>query len=150
MSKAFTREENAPEDVLPSLPRPARGEVRCVTAEGFKALQAELASLDPSSRRAQMLAATLPLLTVHAPPCEGRVVFGCWVKLRDGDGHEGIWRIVGPDEADVRGRRLSASSPLARALFGRAPGDVVALELPRGPAEYEILAVASEDPGEKR
>ena len=147
MSKAFTREDDVvePPPEAPA-PRLAPGESRYVTPEGFRALQRELDLLDPSSRRAKVLAATLPLLTVHAPRCEGRAVFGCWVVLRDESGAETSWRIVGPDEADAGKRRLSVASPLARELLGKEAGDSVSVELPRGPAEFEILAVGAEDP----
>jgi transcription elongation factor GreB len=71
------------------------------------------------------------------------------VKLRDEGGRESSWRIVGPDEADAKARRLSVSSPLARALLGKEAGETVAVELPRGPAEYEILDVGETAPKEK-
>ena len=147
VSKAFTREDDAAGPELDSAPpRLAPGEVRYVTPEGFRALQRELDLVDPSSRRANALAATLPLLTVHAPRCEGRAVFGCWVVLRDESGAETSWRIVGPDEADAKERRLSIASPLARELLGKEAGDFVSVELPRGTAEFEVLAVAPDDP----
>ena len=142
MSKAFTKEDDSPEPAAAAPPpRLDPGEIRYVTPEGMRELRRELSSLDPASRRAQMLSATLPLLTVHAPRCAGRAVFGCWVKLRDDSGKEAIFRIVGPDEADARLRRLSVASPLARALLGKKPGDSVLIELPRGSAEYEIVSV---------
>jgi transcription elongation factor GreB len=145
MSKAFTREDDAPEpSASPAAPHLEPGEVRYVTPEGQRALQRELASLDPASRRAQTLAATLPLLTVHAPKCEGRAVFGCYVVLRDETGKETEWRLVGPDEADAKHRRLSVASPLARELLGKEPGDSVSLELPRGTMELAVVAVSSE------
>ena len=147
MSKAFTREDDlveAPAET-PALPV-QQGETRYVTPEGFRALQRELDLLDPGSRRAKILAATLPLLTVHAPRCEGRAVFGCWVVLRDESGGETSWRIVGPDEADAREHRLSVASPLARELLGKQAGDSVSIELPRGAAEFEIVAIGASDP----
>ena len=147
MSKAFTREDDlveAPADA--PMPRVSPGETRYVTPEGFRALQRELDLLDPSSRRAKIVTATLPLLTVHAPRCEGRVVFGCWVVLRDESGGEASWRIVGPDEADAKERRLSVASPLARELLGKQAGDSVSIELPRGVAEFEVVAVRPSDP----
>src|SRR5712675_1158417 len=77
MSKAFTREDDLVEPPADApMPRVPPGETRYVTPEGFRALRRELDLLDPSSRRAKVLSATLPLLTVHAPRCEGRVVFG--------------------------------------------------------------------------
>jgi transcription elongation factor GreB len=147
VSKAFTREDDIvePEPAAPA-PRVAPGEVRYVTPEGFRALQRELELQDPASRRAKALAATLPLLTVHAPRCEGRAVFGCWVVLREESGAEVKWRIVGPDEADARERRLSTASPLARELLGKQAGDMVSVELPRGTAEFEVVAVSATDP----
>jgi len=147
MSKAFTREDDLVEPPADApMPRVPPGETRYVTPEGFRALRRELDLLDPSSRRAKVLSATLPLLTVHAPRCAGRVVFGCWVVLRDESGAEVSWRIVGPDEADARERRLSVASPLARELIGKQAGDSVSIELPRGAAEFEIVAVGTDDP----
>lgn len=147
MSKAFTREDDLP-DPGPAtpLPRAGSGDVRYVTPDGIAALRAELATLDPASRRAQVLSATIPLLTVRAPQCDGTVGFGCWVTLRDDRGVESIWRIVGPDEADVGRRRLSVDSPIARALLGRRAGDSATADLPRGQAELEIVAVGAEPP----
>jgi len=147
VSKAFTREDDAagPQIEAPA-PHLAPGEVRYVTPEGFRTLQRELELLDPASRRAKALAATLPLLTVHAPRCEGRAVFGCWVVLRDESGEETSWRIVGPDEADAKERRLSVASPRARELLGKEAGDFVSIELPRGTAEFEVVAVRATDP----
>lgn len=146
MSKAFTREDDAveaaPEAPVPTL---APGEARYVTPEGFRALQRELELQDPSSRRAKVLSATLPLLTMHAPRCEGSAVFGCWVVLRDESGAKTSWRIVGPDEADAKERRLSVASPLARELLGKQAGDSVSIELPRGTAEFEIVAVSADE-----
>jgi transcription elongation factor GreA len=48
------------------------------------------------------------------------------------------WTIVGPTEADVASGRLSVESPVASALLGRAPGDVVEVETPRGTRKYRI------------
>ena len=146
MSKAFTREDDLAGGIVPT-PRRASGDIRYVTPEGMRSLTEELASLDPSSRRAQVLAATLPLLVVQAPRCDGTVGFGCWVVVRDEAGTESLWRIVGPDEADARSRRLSVASPIARALLGKRAGDTAIVELPRGHSELEIVGVSAERPG---
>lgn len=42
------------------------------------------------------------------------------------------WTIVGPTEADRHLGKLSALSPVARALIGHAPGDSVDVQTPRG------------------
>jgi transcription elongation factor GreB len=143
VSKAFTREDDLPDAIVPTPPR-ASGDIRYVTPEGMKSLTEELGSLDPSSRRAQVLTATLPLLVVQAPRCDGVVGFGCWVTVRDLDGTESVWRIVGPDEADARSGRLSVASPIARAILGKRAGDTATVELPRGQSELEIVAVSAE------
>jgi transcription elongation factor GreA len=48
------------------------------------------------------------------------------------------WTIVGPTEADIKSGRLSAESPVAQALLGRAPGQRVEVETPRGTRAYVV------------
>jgi transcription elongation factor GreA len=55
---------------------------------------------------------------------------------------EQTFRIVGEDEADVKGGRLSVTSPLARALIGKGKGDSVEVSTPRGAKSYEVVTVA--------
>ena len=50
-------------------------------------------------------------------------------------------RIVGLDEADLKLNTVSVTSPIARALIGKYAGDVVEVQAPSGPREYEILEV---------
>src|ERR671933_366484 len=69
VSKAFTREDDDLAGSPPATPRRPDG-VRPVTPEGMRELSDELASLDPSSRRAQVLAATLPALSIQEPHCD--------------------------------------------------------------------------------
>ena len=55
----------------------------------------------------------------------GRCVFGSTVVLEDvKDGDVVTYQIVGDDEADIRHRKISISSPIARALIGKSAGDV--------------------------
>ena len=53
-----------------------------------------------------------------------------------GKTHE--WTIVGPTEADLAQGKLSAESPVAMALVGAKPGDVVAVTTPRGERKYRV------------
>lgn len=70
------------------------------------------------------------------------VKFGATVTLLDEDsGEEAVYKIVGEDEADVRGGKVSITSPVARALIGKEEGDVVEVAAPGGPKSYEILKV---------
>src|SRR5260221_5416405 len=49
------------------------------------------------------------------------ITFGATVTLVDEDTDEKkVWRIVGEPEADAQKRRISITSPLAKALIGRA------------------------------
>ena len=72
----------------------------------------------------------------------GRVVFGATVDLEDlKDGTKLTYQIVGDDEADIAVKKISISSPIARALIGKEEGDVVAVQAPGGNREVEILVV---------
>ncbi|MCH2098281.1 MAG: transcription elongation factor GreA [Pseudomonadales bacterium] len=69
----------------------------------------------------------------------GKVIFGVTVQLINVDtDEEQTWRIVGDDEADLKERKISVSSPIARALIGKSEGDVVVVQAPGGNVEYEI------------
>ena len=73
---------------------------------------------------------------------EGRCVFGATVDLSDLESnHEVTYQIVGEDEADIKGGKISVNSPIARALIGKQEGDVAEVDAPGGVREYEILAV---------
>ena len=51
------------------------------------------------------------------------------------------YQIVGDTEADVKEGKISISSPIARALIGKAKGDAVEVSAPGGARSYEILDV---------
>ena len=69
----------------------------------------------------------------------GKVIFGVTVQLINVEtDEEQTWRIVGDDEADLKEKKISVSSPIARALIGKAEGDVVVVQAPGGNVEYEI------------
>jgi transcription elongation factor GreA len=77
---------------------------------------------------------------VIEPPGEGdRITFGSTVLLRDGDGKEVRYQIVGSDETDPARGRISVMAPLARTLIGKKVGETVVAELPGGKKAYEIL-----------
>jgi transcription elongation factor GreA len=75
-------------------------------------------------------------------PNTGKVVFGASVELEDqADGARVTYQVVGEDEADIRAGRISVTSPIARALVGKAEGEVVDVAAPGGTRSYEIVAV---------
>ncbi len=70
------------------------------------------------------------------------VKFGATVTLIDEDTEEKkVYQIVGDLEADVREGKISISSPIARALIGKAKGDSVDVAAPGGARAYEIARV---------
>ena len=72
----------------------------------------------------------------------GRVVFGAFVELEDGDAGDRVtYQIVGDDEADIKHGKISVSSPIARALIGKHEGDTAEVNAPAGVRVYEILGV---------
>lgn len=72
-----------------------------------------------------------------------RVVFGATVDLEDPDTGEATrYTIVGDDEADLKKRRISISSPVARALIGHEEGEEVQVKAPGGIRVYEIVGVS--------
>lgn len=73
----------------------------------------------------------------------GRCVFGSTVVLEDvNDGDVVTYQIVGDDEADIRHRKISISSPIARALIGKSVGDIAEVRAPGGLREYEVVEVS--------
>ena len=70
------------------------------------------------------------------------VMFGAHVRLVDEETEkEATYQIVGVYEADIKGGRLSVSSPLAKALIGKTVGDTISVPAPGGDRSYEILGV---------
>lgn len=71
------------------------------------------------------------------------VTFGATVILGSQNNHSQVkYQIVGDLEADLKQGRVSISSPMARALIGRAAGDVIEVTAPGGARSYEILNVS--------
>jgi transcription elongation factor GreA len=71
-----------------------------------------------------------------------QVKFGATVSVVDEDTEEKArYQIVGEHEADVKRGRVSITSPIARAIIGKEPGDVVEVNTPGGVKAYEITKV---------
>ena len=84
----------------------------------------------------------LQVIDVTAVNAKGKVVFGSTVELLDENtGKEISYRIVGEDEADIKTGLISYTSPIARALIGKAEGDVASFQAPGGEKNFEILMV---------
>ena len=70
------------------------------------------------------------------------IKFGATVTLVDEDTEKKqVWQIVGEVEADAKKGRISITSPLARALIGKAKGANVEVVTPGGAKAYEVKKV---------
>jgi transcription elongation factor GreA len=72
----------------------------------------------------------------------GKVIFGTTVTMLNLDTDKSVtYQIVGDDEANVTAGKISVSSPIARAMMGKAEGDEIVVKAPAGDVEYEIEKV---------
>ncbi len=96
--------------------------------------EARIAELEDKLARAEVIDPTT---------LDGDIVrFGAYVTLEDIDSEKELrYRIVGPDEADFSKGTISVTSPVARALIGRAVGDEVRVKVPSGVRTFEIVDV---------
>jgi len=72
---------------------------------------------------------------------EGKVFFGAWVTLINEDDNEVTYRIVGPDEWDVKKGEISINSPMARALIGKIVDDEVVVQTPEGERVFDVIKI---------
>ena len=70
------------------------------------------------------------------------IKFGATVTLIDEDTEKKqVWQIVGEPEANAKEGKISITSPLARALIGKAKGATVEVNAPGGAKGYEVKKV---------
>jgi transcription elongation factor GreA len=70
------------------------------------------------------------------------IKFGATVTLVDEDtDKKQVWQIVGEPEADAKSGKISITSPLARALIGKAKGAQVEVVTPGGAKAYEVKKI---------
>ncbi|MEI6447383.1 MAG: transcription elongation factor GreA [Actinomycetes bacterium] len=80
---------------------------------------------------------------VDEAPSDGTVGFGSTVTFRDdSSGKEQTFTLVASHEANPAEGKLSAESPMARALMGHTEGDDVTVALPAGQRGLKVLSVA--------
>lgn len=73
---------------------------------------------------------------------DGRIIFGATVTLYNiEDESEVTYQIVGEDEADIKHQKISITSPVARAMIGKAVGDEVTVKTPQSQVIYEVVKV---------
>jgi transcription elongation factor GreB len=160
MSKAFTREsDESGDDEISLRPPLPPGTTNYITREGAERLDRRLKDLiakkqlaeakvsnEPDLRKLEsnirVLQQTLNSVVIAQPPPDSdKVAFGANVRIRQQNGEEDIYRIVGVEEADPENGSISWLSPLARALLSRKVGDKVQFRTPAGIEEFTILAI---------
>jgi transcription elongation factor GreA len=78
-------------------------------------------------------------VVVDGAPDDGTFGFGLTADVVNEDtGELHRWTIVGPTEADASQGRLSAESPVAKALVGQPVGSLVEVKTPRGSRRLRI------------
>jgi len=123
-------------------------EVADAAAQGDRSENAEYIygkkRLREIDRRVQFITKRLDSAVVVRPEeLGGDVVrFGAVVEVRDEDGQEKTYTLVGPDEADPAKGKLNFQSPLGQALMKRKVGDVVVVKRPAGELELEIISLS--------
>jgi len=97
-------------------------------------IESQIVDLEDKYTRAQV---------INVEELDGNTVkFGATVTLIDDDTEEEkIWQIVGELEADVKERKISVSSPIARAIIGKELGDIAEVAAPGGSRSFEIAKV---------
>jgi transcription elongation GreA/GreB family factor len=160
LSVAFTKEESAETAAETQLPdRPISPHLNLVTEQGLKALERRLLEARDAFEAAQKAddvnerrrLSAIPLRdmrycaervrtarTIAAPDGTDIVAFGSTVTFSRADGRQQTYRIVGEDEADPKAGSISHVSPVARAVMGKAVGDVVTA----GNQDIEIVAIS--------
>ncbi len=78
-------------------------------------------------RRVRYLSKRLDEVTIvdRIPRDKDKVFFGAWVTIEDSEGNEQRYRIVGADEIDPNGNKISVDSPMAKSLLGKVMDDEI-------------------------
>jgi len=70
------------------------------------------------------------------------IKFGASVNIINlEDKKESKYQLVGEVEADIEKKKISVTSPIARALIGKKKGDYIEVSTPKGVTSYEIKSV---------
>ena len=70
------------------------------------------------------------------------IKFGATIEIEDDESGELYsYQIVGDYESDIKNKKLSVSSPLARGLINKTIADVVEINSPKGQKSYTIKSI---------
>ncbi|MBN1474026.1 MAG: transcription elongation factor GreA, partial [Syntrophaceae bacterium] len=75
-----------------------------------------------------------------------KATFGCYVTVADSDSGEEIkYQLVGPLESDINQNKISVTSPIGKALIGKAVGAEISVKTPGGTRGFEIMDISIKD-----
>src|SRR5688572_17473180 len=170
MSRAFVRESDVPQlpelpPLVSPLPPGARNHLTAGGAQGLRDelsrlrdterprlaaapaddidAKRELQLLDQRMRYLQESLRTADVVEITPGPTDV-VRFGTTVTVREANGPEMRYRIVGVDETDLDRNWVSWLSPIARALMNARAGQRIQFKTPRGMRELEIAGIEYE------
>jgi transcription elongation GreA/GreB family factor len=152
MSRAFVKEQDDAPELLTE--RPVSANPNLVTSRGLRLIDAEIEVLRRALAQAQAQADKAAIARasrdlrywmqrrssaqlVEPPSQPLKAGFAVKVGILRGDGRQQALSIVGEDEADPARGTIAYTSPMARALMGRAIGEVA--DVPGGEAEIVSL-----------
>lgn len=167
MSRGFVREDDQEEPTfIPPRASLPEGVVNHVTPRGMQLLLEERTALElerttvqvgnETERRRELALINGKLALLNERIAQARVVdagpevsdevrFGATVRFRvlngPQSGVERVFTVVGVDEASIAEGRIAFTSPIARALMGKRPGDHVRFTLGAAVQELHVLAV---------
>ena len=79
---------------------------------------------------------------IQGIPPSNEIKFGATIEIEDDDnGEVSLYQIVGDYESDIKNKKLSVSSPLARGLINKTVDDVVEINSPKGQKSYTIKSI---------
>lgn len=94
-------------------------------------------------RRLEFLAKRMDIAEVIDPKTitSSTVVFGATVTIEDEEGDLKTYQIVGEDEVDIVGNKISWKSPIAKALLGKSIDQEVLIKRPKGEQWVTIVEI---------
>lgn len=105
----------------------------------YHAARDEQAELEDRIRKLEVMIENAVIIT---PENSNHVRIGNSVKIKYVEEEElEEYKIVGSLEADPLKNRISNESPIAKAILGYQPGDVVTVESPNGRYNVEIIEI---------
>ncbi|MFA6445890.1 MAG: transcription elongation factor GreA [Candidatus Paceibacterota bacterium] len=98
------------------------------------------ANIEDRIRKVEAILKSAEIVSFHHSES---VQIGTTVTIQKvGDSEQRKFQIVGSEEADMAGGKLSNKSPIGAALLGKKKDDIVKVQAPSGSVSYKIVIIA--------